>query len=225
MRPTRWIESRRRRAWKHYRAISLMRLSKLENLGRSFQVNRISVQCLAKLHVLVKNPINRVAVAKEDQNRVCIRVHHTSWRKRPKVKGNVVPREMLATADENGALGQNNFRKEKSANLFAVSSCDWKYVIKMLVSFSFKRVPPSVPPLLSRSRAFHPRRLLRSPTSVFPVFNEVLLLFNRNGKWSSAKGDGKYDKLSTSQMSRVLFQQTKWRINVATLNRSGADWD
>jgi len=37
-----------------------MRLSKLENLGRSFQVNRISVQCLAKLCVLVKNSINRM---------------------------------------------------------------------------------------------------------------------------------------------------------------------
>jgi len=117
-----------------------MRLSKLENLGRSFQVNRISVQCLAKLCVLVKNSINRMAVAKEDQNRVCIRVHHASWRKRPKVKGNVVPREILATADENGALGRTEQLSERkiSANLFAISSCDWKYVIKMLESFSFK---------------------------------------------------------------------------------------
>lgn len=120
-----------------------MRLSKLENLSWSFQVNRISVQCLAKLRVLVKNPINRVAVAKEDQNRVCIQVHHTSWCKRPKVKGNVAPREMLGTADENGALGRTGRLLERriSANLFAVSSYDWKYVIKMLVSFSFKRVP------------------------------------------------------------------------------------
>lgn len=139
-----------------------MPLSKLENLSRSFQVNRISVQCLVKLRVLVKNPINRVAVAKEDQNRVYIQAHHTSWCKRPKVKGNVAPREMLATADENGALGRTGRLLERriSANLFAVSSCDWKYVIKMLVSFSFKRIPcpcHQISCSSSTSSSAHPR--------------------------------------------------------------------